>query len=550
MLQTNWTTITEFIIVGFPGLHPDYYGLVAAIFFIVYTTTVAGNTVFLVLFFTSQSLRKPIYQAIMTNRITYIINVTAWVTALIAPTIATLHTQQLPYCGPKLIIQCYCDHISITNLACADNSKQILVALCVALLVLLLPLAFIIYSYGHIITSVMKLSSSQSRWKSFATCSTQLCITALFYMPRCAVYIASFLQIQISKDFRIVLILLYSLANETAASVVTEFFIVGFPGLPPKYYSLMAAFLLCIYIAVLTGNSLIVVLFVTERSLFKPITAIPNTQINISQSIAMVMFYSLLPPLMNPFIYCIRIKEANETAASVVTEFFIVGFPGLPPKYYSLMAAFLLCIYIAVLTGNSLIVVLFVTERSLFKPITAIPNTQINISQSIAMVMFYSLLPPLMNPFIYCIRIKEANETAASVVTEFFIVGFPGLPPKYYSLMAAFLLCIYIAVLTGNSLIVVLFLTIIVIYYVPRFIVYSTSNIPNVVSVLTSSQKIALVMFYSLLPPLMNPFIYCIRIKEMPSASAPDPGQAWCARGASFNEESEVKLSYRVRCQV
>ncbi|XDV54473.1 hypothetical protein PO909_022757 [Leuciscus waleckii] len=270
MLQNNWTTITEFIIVGFPGLHPDYYGLVAAIFFIVYTTTVAGNTVFLVLFFTSQSLRKPMYiilaslaisdtcfstvalpkiisrylfnagaspfhacffqmelihyfgtlnslimmimaldryvaicyslryQVIMTNRITYIINVTAW-------------TQQLPYCGPKLIIQCYCDHISITNLACAENSKQILVALCVALLVLLLPLAFIIYSYCHIITSVMRLSSSQSRWKSFATCSTQLCITALFYLPRCAVYIASFLQIQISKDFRIVLILLYSL---------------------------------------------------------------------------------------------------------------------------------------------------------------------------------------------------------------------------------------------------------------------------------------------------------------------------------------------------
>ncbi|XP_067255257.1 olfactory receptor 1E16-like [Chanodichthys erythropterus] len=283
MLQKNWTTITEFIIVGFPGLHPDYYGLVAAIFFIVYTTTVAGNTVFLVLFVTSRSLRKPMYiilaslaisdmcfstvalpkiisrywfdagatpfhtcffqmelihyfgtlnslimmimaldryvaicyslryQAVMTNRITYILNITAWVTAFIAPTVATLHTQQLPYCGPKLIIQCYCDHISITNLACADNSKQILVALCVALLVLLLPLAFIIYSYCHIIMSLMRLSSSQSRWKSFATCSTQLCIIALFYLPRCAVYIASFLQIQISKDFRIVLILLYSL---------------------------------------------------------------------------------------------------------------------------------------------------------------------------------------------------------------------------------------------------------------------------------------------------------------------------------------------------
>ncbi|KAK9968524.1 hypothetical protein ABG768_002848 [Culter alburnus] len=61
-------------------------------------------------------------------------------------------------------------------------------------------------------------------------------------------------------------------------------------------------------------------------------------------------------------------SQDNETAASVVTEFFIVGFPGLLPKYYSLMAALLFCIYIAVITGNSLIVVLFVIERSLHKP--------------------------------------------------------------------------------------------------------------------------------------------------------------------------------------
>lgn len=283
MIWKNWTTISEFIIVGFPGLHPDYYGLVSAIFFLVYITTVTGNTLFLMLFVTSESLRKPMYiilaslalsdmcfstvalpkiiarywfdagaspfhacffqmqlihyfgtinslilmimaldryvaicyslryQTIMTNRLTYIFNITAWLAALIAPTIATLHSQQLPYCGPKLIIHCYCDHISITNLACADNSQQKLLALCVALFVLLVPLAFIIYSYCHIITSVMKLANAQSRWKTFATCSTQLCIIALFYVPRCVVYIASVVQYKISTDFRILLILLYSL---------------------------------------------------------------------------------------------------------------------------------------------------------------------------------------------------------------------------------------------------------------------------------------------------------------------------------------------------
>ncbi|XP_051541887.1 odorant receptor 105-1 [Myxocyprinus asiaticus] len=283
MLLKNFTAISEFIIVGFPGLHQDYYGLVSVIFFLVYTTTVAVNTLYLALFVSSESLRKPMYiilaslalsdmcfstvalpkiisrywfdagatlfhvcffqmqlihyfgtlnslimmimaldryvaicyalryPTVMTNHTTYILSISAWVTAMIAPSIATLHTLQLPYCGPKLIIQCFCDHISITNLACAENTEQKLVALCVALIVLLLPLAFIIYSYCHIIASLMRLSNSQSRWKTFATCSTQLCIIALFYVPRCVVYIASFLQFQISTDFRILLILLYSL---------------------------------------------------------------------------------------------------------------------------------------------------------------------------------------------------------------------------------------------------------------------------------------------------------------------------------------------------
>ncbi len=56
-------------------------------------------------------------------------------------------------------------------------------------------------------------------------------------------------------------------------------------------------------------------------------------------------------------------------------------------------------------------------------------------------------------------------------------------------------------------------LTVITIYYVPRFVVYTTSNIPN--AQMNSSQRIGLVMVYSLLPPVVNPFIYCIRIKEI-----------------------------------
>ncbi|XP_036379742.1 olfactory receptor 1-like [Megalops cyprinoides] len=283
MLQGNQTTITEFIIVGFPGLHPEYNGLVSTVFFLIYVTTVTGNSFLVVLFAIERSLHKPMYiimlslalsdigfctvalpkiiakywfnadtilfnvcfmqnllihyfgtldsfimmimaldryiaicyplryPMLITNKLMVILNASAWVLCMVPPTTATMLTYKLPFCGPNKIIQCYCDTISIQNLACANYDMQRFAAVSIALIVLLLPLSFIIYSYAHIIVSVLRVASAQGRWKTFSTCSAQLCIIALFYVPRCFVYLATTLNFYISTDFRIVLTLFYSL---------------------------------------------------------------------------------------------------------------------------------------------------------------------------------------------------------------------------------------------------------------------------------------------------------------------------------------------------
>ncbi|XP_076130265.1 olfactory receptor 2AT4-like [Alosa pseudoharengus] len=284
MLQeTNWTTIKEFIIVGFPTLHPDYYGLVAFIFCIVYIVTVVGNSVLVVTFAYVPSLHKPMYiimfslalsdigfgtvtlpkiialywfgdkfipfhvcfaqmllvhffgtvnsyimgmmamdryiaicfplryPMVMTNRTMTILNCVAWAISFITPGSMTLLMLILPYCGPNYIYQCYCDHNSVVTLSCGDNSFVKLVAFAQAMVVLLIPLAFIIYSYIHIIVSVAKISTSQSQWKTFSTCTTQICIISLYYLPRCTVYIFNMAGLYIDLDLRITLILFYSL---------------------------------------------------------------------------------------------------------------------------------------------------------------------------------------------------------------------------------------------------------------------------------------------------------------------------------------------------
>uniref|UniRef100_A0A671S561 Olfactory receptor n=1 Tax=Sinocyclocheilus anshuiensis TaxID=1608454 RepID=A0A671S561_9TELE len=280
----------KFFIVGFPGLQPKYYSLMAAFLLCIYIAVITGNSLIVVLFVIERSLQKPMYiiilslsdigfctvalpkvisrywfndgyigfyvclfqrqlihyfgtlnslimmimaldrylaicyplryPVLMTNRTMRLLIGFSWVTAMIAPTISLMQTMKLPFCGPNTIIHCFCDSLSMNQLACADATLTNLISYAVAMFVLLVPLSFIIFSYLSILVSVLRIANTQGRMKAFSTCATQLTIIAIYYVPR----------------------------------------------------------------------------FV----------------MNSSQKIALVMFYSLLPPVVNPFIYCIRIKEIRQ----------------------------------------------------------------------------------------------------------------------------------------------------------------------------------------------------------------------------------------------
>ncbi|XP_041707366.1 olfactory receptor 1-like [Coregonus clupeaformis] len=283
MLPSNYTRVSEFVIVGFPGLHPSFYQLVAWFFFFIYVTTVVGNFLLVVLFALERSLQKPMYiimlslalsdigfctvalpkviarwwwddagisfylcliqkqlihyfgtlnslimmtmamdrylaicyplryTKLMTNRTMSLLTAMSWVSAMIAPGITTIQSSQMFFCGPNRIIHCYCDTISLNKLSCADISSQSRVSFSIAMFVLLLPFGFIIFSYVNIVMAVLRMASTQSQWKTFSTCSSQLCIISLYYVPRCCVYTISIINLSISQDFVIGLTLLYSL---------------------------------------------------------------------------------------------------------------------------------------------------------------------------------------------------------------------------------------------------------------------------------------------------------------------------------------------------
>ncbi|KAM9468443.1 olfactory receptor 10A3-like [Clarias gariepinus] len=134
-----------------------------------------------------------------------------WVGNLVWLGLITAYALSVPYCGPNIIHHCYCDYSSITRLACADITAIKATSTSIAMTVLWGPLFYIIFSYVAIISSVTKISNKEGRYKTFLTCTPQLFIICLYYLPRSFMYIASAVGYNFETNLRIAMIIMYSL---------------------------------------------------------------------------------------------------------------------------------------------------------------------------------------------------------------------------------------------------------------------------------------------------------------------------------------------------
>nr|XP_057936574.1 olfactory receptor 52K1-like [Doryrhamphus excisus] len=151
------------------------------------------------------------YATVFTNAAVTVLCGASWVMPISWMVGIVLDALTLPYCDSNLIVQCYCDHIAITALACENVYKVQIVAFGLAMFSLLFPLAFVIFSYFFIIVTVMRMSSGVGRRKTLSTCTPQLLVTCLYYMPRCFVYVANNVGFTFSAPIRIIMVMTYSL---------------------------------------------------------------------------------------------------------------------------------------------------------------------------------------------------------------------------------------------------------------------------------------------------------------------------------------------------
>ncbi|KAG9264647.1 olfactory receptor 2AT4-like [Astyanax mexicanus] len=150
------------------------------------------------------------YPTLIKNSTIAILCAAVWAANLLQLGVITARALSLTYCGPNLIAQCYCDHFSIIKLSCSDITSVKNTSLAVAILVLWGPLIYIVFSYVSIIISVMKIANKEGRYKTFSTCTPQLFMICLYYLPRTFVYLASNLGLDLGTDLRILLTMMCS----------------------------------------------------------------------------------------------------------------------------------------------------------------------------------------------------------------------------------------------------------------------------------------------------------------------------------------------------
>ncbi|NWY69977.1 O10A7 protein, partial [Erithacus rubecula] len=114
----------------------------------------------------------------------------------------------LSLCGPRRINYFFCDIPPLLMLSCTDTLPYERQLVSATALVILTPFCLILLSYACIISSILKISSADSRHKAFSTCSSHLTVVTLYCASGTLIYLQP--KSSDSQDAKKILALVYT----------------------------------------------------------------------------------------------------------------------------------------------------------------------------------------------------------------------------------------------------------------------------------------------------------------------------------------------------
>uniref|UniRef100_A0A8D0X4D5 Olfactory receptor 8S1-like n=1 Tax=Sus scrofa TaxID=9823 RepID=A0A8D0X4D5_PIG len=172
--------------------------------------------------------RLLLYGQVMSNQLCVRLVLISWGLASLDAVIIVLLAINLDFCEAQTIYHYTCELPSLLPLSCSDVSIHIDILICSILLHGLGTFLPIFFSYTHIVSTILGISSTTGRSKAFSTCSSHLIAVILFFgsgmlrylMPPSGSSLGLLFSIQYSVITPMLNPLIYSLKNNEVKTAV------------------------------------------------------------------------------------------------------------------------------------------------------------------------------------------------------------------------------------------------------------------------------------------------------------------------------------------
>ncbi|KAL6035055.1 hypothetical protein STEG23_037475 [Scotinomys teguina] len=137
---------------------------------------------------------------------------------------AAVHTfcmLRVVFCKANIINQYFCDLLPLMELACSSTFVNEVVLLCLSAFNIFIPTLTILGSYLFIIASILRIKSTEGRFKAFSTCSSHFSAVAVFFGSLAFIYLQPL-----------------SVSSKDKGKVSSVFYTTVVPMLNPMIYSL------------------------------------------------------------------------------------------------------------------------------------------------------------------------------------------------------------------------------------------------------------------------------------------------------------------------
>ncbi|XP_054850173.1 olfactory receptor 4Q3-like [Eublepharis macularius] len=138
------------------------------------------------------------YMAIMDRPRCFRLLMVCWVGGLIHTTIQMVVVAQLPFCGPNVLDNFYCDVPQVIKLACTETFVIELLMVANSSLLSLPCFLILLISYA-VILATLQGHFRKGSGKALSTCSSHLIVVSLIYVPCVFVYLRPFSSSQVDK---------------------------------------------------------------------------------------------------------------------------------------------------------------------------------------------------------------------------------------------------------------------------------------------------------------------------------------------------------------